>query len=160
MNMIRYAKKYVYIATPYLILDNEMATVLNLAAQSGIDVRVITPHIADKWYVHEVTRSNYANLLENGVKIYEFTPGFIHAKTMVVDDQFAIVGTTNFDYRSFYLHYECGVWMYQTDAVGQVLEDYQKILAESEQITLEQCRAVPLPKRILRALLNIFAPLM
>ncbi len=160
MNMIRYAKKYVYIATPYLILDNEMATVLNLAAQSGIDVRIITPHIADKWYVHEVTRSNYANLLENGVKIYEFTPGFIHAKTMVVDDQFAIVGTTNFDYRSFYLHYECGVWMYQTDAVGQVLEDYQKILAESEQITLEQCRAVPLPKRILRALLNIFAPLM
>ena len=160
MNMIRYAKRYVYIATPYLILDNEMATALNLAAQSGIDVRIVTPHIADKWYVHEVTRSNYAWLLENGVKIFEYTPGFIHAKTMVVDDQFAIVGTTNFDFRSFYLHYECGVWMYGADAVGQVYDDYQEILMESEQISLAQCRAVPLPKRILRAILNLMAPLM
>ena len=160
MNMINNAKKYVYISTPYLILDNEMTSVLTLAAQSGIDVRITTPHVADKWYVHMVTRANYAQLIEAGVKIYEYTPGFIHAKTMVVDDEFAIVGTTNFDFRSFYLHFECGVWMYQTEAVMQVYDDYQKIMEQSQTISLEECTKIPFPKRILRAVLRLFAPLM
>ena len=160
MNMINNAKRYVYISTPYLILDNEMTSVLTLAAQSGIDVRITTPHVADKWYVHMVTRANYAQLIEAGVKIYEYTPGFIHAKTMVVDDEFAIVGTTNFDFRSFYLHFECGVWMYQTDAVMQVYEDYQKIMEQSQTISLEECTKISFPKRILSAVLRLFAPLM
>ncbi len=160
MNMINNAKRYIYISTPYLILDNEMASALILAAESGIDVRITTPHVADKWYVHTVTRANYTQLIEAGVKIYEYTPGFIHAKTMVVDDEFAIVGTTNFDFRSFYLHFECGVWMYRTDAVMQVYEDYQAIMEQSQVISLESCTDISFPKRILRAVLQLFAPLM
>lgn len=160
LNMLNHAKRYVYIATPYLILDNEMATALCLAAQSGVDVRIITPHIGDKWYVHETTRANYSQLLERGVQIYEYLPGFVHAKTMVVDDEFAIVGTTNFDFRSFYLHFECGVWMYRTDSVGEVLRDYQEMLEQSEAVTLAGCRSVPVYKRALRAILKLFSPLM
>lgn len=160
INMINQAKRCIYIATPYLILDNEMVTALTLAAESGVDVRIVTPHIADKWYVHEVTRSNYPQLLENGVKIYEYTPGFIHAKTMVVDDEFAFVGTTNFDFRSFYLHYECGIWMYQANAIPEVLEDYRHILEVSERVTLEDCQNIPLWRKIGRAALNLLAPLM
>ena len=86
LNLINRAKRYVYINTPYLILDNEMATALRMAAKSGVDVRIVTPHIPDKWYVHAVTRAYYEMLLESGVRIYEYTPGFVHAKTFVVDD--------------------------------------------------------------------------
>ena len=104
------ANRYVYATTPYLVIDNEMKTALLLAAKNGIDVRILVPHIPDKWYVFAVTRSNYKDLIEGGVKIYEYTPGFVHGKSFVVDDKMAIVGTVNMDYRSYYLHYECGVW--------------------------------------------------
>ena len=109
LQIINCAKKYVYITTPYLVLDNEMTTALIIAAESGVDVRIITPHIPDKWYVHAVTRSSYRQLIEAGVRIYEYTPGFIHAKMFVADDEVGVVGTANMDYRSFYLHFECGV---------------------------------------------------
>lgn len=160
LNMINRAKKYVYISTPYLIVDNELVTALILAAESGVDVRIVTPHVWDKWYVHMVSSSYYRNLIERGVKIYEYTPGFIHSKTFVVDDEIATVGTINMDYRSLYLHFECGVWMYRSAAVGQVYRDYMEILKASQRVTLEECRKVRWYQRMFRGILRAFAPLM
>lgn len=160
LNLINKAKKYVYITTPYLILDSEMTTALSAAAKSGVDVRIITPHVPDKWYVHAVSRAYYEMLVEAGVKIYEYTPGFVHAKTFVVDDEYAVVGTINLDYRSLYLHFECAVWMYQTTSVAEVRDDFFKTQNMSQEITLEQCRNVSFLRRLGRSLLRVFAPLM
>lgn len=160
INMINSATNYVYATTPYLVIDNETKTALMLAAKNGIDVRILTPHIPDKWYVFEVTRSNYRHLIEAGVKIYEYTPGFVHSKTFVVDDKMAIVGTVNMDYRSYYLHYECGVWFYKSKVVMDVKQDYLKTLEKSHEVTLEECKAVKLPVRIMRSFLNLFSPMM
>ncbi len=160
LNLINKAKRYVYITTPYLILDSEMITALSTAAKSGVDVRIITPHVPDKWYVHAVSRAHYEVLTEAGVKIYEYTPGFVHAKTFVVDDEYAVVGTINLDYRSLYLHFECAVWMYGTDSVAQVRDDFFKTQQLSQEITLQQCREVSFPRRLGRSVLKVFAPLM
>ncbi len=160
LNLINKAKRYVYITTPYLILSSEMLTALTSAAKCGVDVRIITPHIPDKWYVHAVSRSHYQTLIEAGVKIYEYTPGFIHAKTFVVDDDYAVVGTINLDYRSLYLHFECAVWMYQTPSVAQVRDDFFKTQRISQEITLEECRSLSFPRRLGRSVLRVFAPLM
>ena len=131
-----------------------------LAAKNGIDVRIITPHIPDKWYVHMVTRSNYAALLKSSVKIYEYTPGFIHAKSFVCDDKIAVIGTTNLDFRSLFLHFECGVWMYGSDAVRQIYNDYLATLEKSKKITLSMCESQNIFYRVLSAVLKMFAPLM
>ncbi len=160
LNMIERAKDYIYICTPYLVIDSDMITALTKAAKSGVDVRIITPGIPDKWYVYQVTRSYYAGLLKAGIKIYEYTPGFIHSKTCVSDDKYAICGTINFDYRSLYLHHECAVWMYETPAVGQMKESYVQILEHCTQITPAFCARRRLPQRILQSLLRVFAPLM
>jgi len=160
LNMIGEAKRYVYINTPYLILDYEMTTALCLAAKRGVDVRIVTPRIGDRWFVHAVTRSNYEVLIEAGVRIYEYTPGFMHAKTFVVDDEFAVVGTINLDYRSLYLHFECGVWLFKTKSVLEIKEDYLQTLAVSQLITLEECHHVKWYKKLARSLLRLFAPLM
>ncbi|MGU8558762.1 cardiolipin synthase [Clostridium perfringens] len=160
LNIINKAKDYVYINTPYLIIDNELVTALTLAAKSGIDVRIVTPHIEDKWYAHIVTRAYYPQLIESGVKIYEYTPGFIHSKTFVSDDEIGIVGTINMDYRSLYLHFECGVWLYKTKSVGQIKDDFLKTLEKCQRITLEDCAKVKVPTRILRSIIRVFAPLM
>lgn len=160
INMINGATKYVYVSTPYLIIDNEMKTALLLAAKNGIDVRILVPHIPDKWYVFCVTRSNYECLIDGGVKIYEYTPGFIHSKTFVADDKVAIVGTVNMDYRSYYLHYECGVWFYKSKVVMDVKQDYIQTLAKSHLVTLEECHNVRFSVRIMRAVLNLFSPMM
>ena len=160
LNLINKAKRYVYITTPYLILSSEMLTALTSAAKCGVDVRIITPHVPDKWYVHAVSRSHYQPLIEAGVKIYEYTPGFIHAKTFVVDDDYAVVGTINLHYRSLYLHFECAVWMYQTPSVAQVRDDFFKTQQISQEITLEECRSLSFPRRLGRSVLRVFAPLM
>ena len=160
LNIINDAKEYVYITTPYLIIDNEMSTSLILAAKSGIDVRIITPHIADKWFVHAVTRAHYKKLVKFGVKIYEYTPGFIHAKNFVSDDTVSVVGSINLDFRSLYLHFECATWMYKTDSVLKIKEDYLKTLEKCEEITYSDCRKVNIFVRIGRGLLRLFAPMM
>ncbi len=160
LNLINKAKRYLYISTPYLIIDNEMVTALSIAAKAGVDVRITTPHVADKWFVHAVTRAYYEQLLEAGVKIYEYTPGFIHAKTFVVDDEYAVVGSINLDYRSLYLHFECAAWLYGAQSVLAVRDDYQKTLEFCHEITLEECRQVKWYRRIGRAFLRAFAPLM
>lgn len=160
LNLIAQAKNYVYINTPYLILDNEMVTILCNSAKSGVDVRIVTPHIADKVYVHAVTRANYQILVESGVKIYEYTPGFIHAKTFVVDDKYAVVGTVNLDYRSLYLHFECGAWLYNVSCIKDIYNDYIETLKKCELMTLEKVKAVSFIKKLTRSVLRVFAPLM
>lgn len=160
LNLINKADRYVYINTPYLIIDNKMANALCLAAKRSVDVRIITPHIGDKWFVHSVTRANYNVLVESGVKIYEYTPGFDHAKTIVADDELAVVGTINLDYRSLYLHFECGVWLYKTKSVMEIKEDYLKTIEVSQEITKKECNAVKWYIRFGRTILRIFAPFM
>ncbi len=160
LNLIGEAKEYVYISTPYLILDNEMSAALCLAAKRGVDVRIVTPYIADKWYVHSVSRSNYQVLLDSGAHIYEYTPGFIHSKTFVVDDSFAVVGTINLDYRSLFLHFECGVWMYGTKSVMEVKSDYLQMLNICQSITPDYNSNLSWGRRLGRTILKLFAPLM
>lgn len=160
LNMINKAKHYVYITTPYLIIDNEMVTALTLAAKSGIDVRIITPGIPDKKLVYMVTQSYYYQLILAGVKIYQYTPGFIHAKTVVVDDTVATVGTVNFDYRSLYLHFECGVWMYHLSVIQEIHDDYMKTLESCDEITIEEIKRTSKAKRFWQAMMRLIAPLL
>lgn len=160
LNLINRAQRYVYITTPYLIIDNEMITALSNAAKSGVDVRIITPHLGDKWFVHTTTRAYYQPLLDSGVKIYEYTPGFIHAKTYVVDDLYSVVGTINMDYRSLYLHFECGVWLYRTQSVLQVRDDFLRTLEDCERIDRDVWRKRPWYLHLAGAVLRLFAPLM
>jgi len=159
MHMINNARKYVYITTPYLILDNEISNALCLAALSGVDVRIITPGIPDKKYVYTVTRYFYGSLLKAGVKIYEYTPGFIHAKNIVSDDETAVVGTVNMDYRSFYLHFENMVWMCGGQAVREIRTDFDETLKQCREISLEEWKRRPFWYKILQGLLRILAPL-
>lgn len=160
LNIINRAKKYVYIFTPYLITDNETMTALKLAAKSGIDVRIVTPGIPDKKLVFLLTQSNYSPLLAAGVRIFEYKPGFLHAKSLVSDDRIAVVGTVNLDFRSFYLHFECGVWMYGTQAVMQIKEDALELFQECREITAEYCREQSIWTRMWQGILRLFAPLL
>lgn len=160
INMINNANQYVYCASPYLVIDNEMKVALKLAAKNGVDVRILVPHIPDKKYVFALTQGNYQALIKAGIKIYEYTPGFIHSKTFVSDDKIAIVGTVNMDYRSYYLHYECGVWFYKSSLVKEVKDDYLATLEKSHLVTMEECNSVRWYKKIMRAILNLFAPMM
>ncbi len=159
-NLINRACSYVHIMTPYLIIDYGMMQDLINAAKSGVEVIILTPHIPDKWYVHMVTRAHYEELVRGGVKIYEYTPGFLHSKVFSVDGKYATVGTVNLDYRSLYLHFENGVFMYRTDCIDAVERDFQETIAKSQQITLKQCQATGLLVRILRSILRLLAPLM
>ncbi|MDD4574124.1 MAG: phospholipase D-like domain-containing protein, partial [Sphaerochaeta sp.] len=160
IQIISMAKKYVWITTPYLVLDNEMITVLKIAAQSGVDVRIITPNIPDKWYVFAVTQDNYYSLMECGVKIYEYIPGFIHAKMCVADDKVAIIGTINMDYRSFYLHFENAVLFYGSSVVESVSTDIEKILDLSLRVTPELLAARPWYRKPMGTVLRLAAPLL
>ena len=134
MNIINSAQKYVYIFTPYLIIDHEMLVSLQNAAKRGVDVRIITPHIPDKKHIKYMTEYNYGILLKNGIRIYEYEPGFIHSK-VVMNEHCAIVGTINMDYRSLYHHFENGVWMHGCDAIRDIEADFDKLLQDSEEVT-------------------------
>lgn len=159
MHMINRAKKYIYINTPYLIVDDSMVSALILAAKSGVDVRIVTPHKWDKRLVHMTTRSYYRELINGGVKIYEYSLGFIHSKTFICDDECANIGTTNLDFRSLYLHYECGLWLQGGRAVRQLKEDYLNTLQQCRQIKAEDCRS-GIVKTLFQEILRLFAPLM
>lgn len=160
LNLINRAENYIYITTPYLIIDNLLMEALCTAAKGGVDVRIQVPHIADKKYVHALTKSNYEQLIESGVRIYEYTPGFIHSKTFVVDGKYGTVGTVNLDFRSLFLHVECGVWMYKTTAIDQLYQDFVDTLDVCEEITLEKARNIKWITHLTRSVLNVFAPLM
>ena len=160
LNLINHARKYVYIFTPYLILGSEIETALINAARSGVDVRIVTPAIPDKKMVFYLTQSNYENLIRGGVKIYQYTPGFIHAKCFVVDDEYASVGTTNLDFRALYLHFECGILLYNTNSVLQVKEDALKTFEISRQISLEECENKNFVYQMFLSVMRLFSPLL
>ncbi len=159
LHILHRARKYIYICTPYLIADDNMMSALALAAKSGVDVRIITPHVPDKKIVHTTTRSYYPDLIAAGVRIYEYTPGFMHSKTFVSDDCIATVGTTNLDFRSLYLHFECGAVMYDCPAIADVKADFLKTLESCEQISCPP-RRNNIFARMWRAVLRLYAPLM
>ncbi len=158
--LITSAQKTVRIMTPYLILDHQMTQALCNAAKTGVDVRIITPGMPDKWYVHTVTRANYEVLTEAGVRIYEYRPGFIHSKVCLSDDRYAVVGTVNMDFRSLYLHYEDAVYLYDADAIEDIARDFEETFPVCREITYQRCKHVFLHQRILRMLLRMFSPLM
>ncbi|MGN0668673.1 MAG: cardiolipin synthase [Angelakisella sp.] len=160
LHLVQRSNRYVYITTPYLILDNEFVTSLKTAAESGVDVRIITPSHPDKWYVHMVSRSYYQTLIQSGVKIYEYQPGFIHAKMFLCDDQLAVVGTANLDYRSLYLHFENAVLLYHCPVIADIRRDFADTLEKSRLITLEELRSKLRGTKVLCALLKLLAPLM
>ncbi len=160
MNIISKARRYVYIFTPYLIVDNEMLVTLCNAAKSGVDVRIVTPGVPDKKMVYLLTQADYQRLIENGVRIYQYTPGFIHAKCFVCDDEVATVGSINMDYRSLYLHFECGVFMYRSGAVMQIKADALRTIEKSEEVLLDDCRNRKWYIRLLQSLLRLMAPMM
>ena len=160
LNIINRAKNYVYICTPYLIIDNEMMTALCLAAKSGVDVRIMTPGIPDKKMVFLLTQSYYKQLLEAGVKIYEYQPGFLHAKSFVCDDKVGVVGTINLDYRSLYLHFEDGVWMYKNDVILDIRDDFTETLEYCDPIDLAFCQKRNIVVRAIQNVLRVFAPLL
>lgn len=157
--MIYYAKKVLYITTPYLIIEDDMREAMVTAASSGIDVRIITPFIPDKKNVKVLTNYNYGRLLEAGVRIFEYTPGFIHAKTIITEDT-GIVGTVNMDFRSFYLHYECGVWICNRDVVSIIKDDLVKTMEQCHEVTFEEWKMRPLHIKLYQMVLNLFQTLM
>lgn len=159
LNLISYAKHRLYVTTPYLIISDEMMRALTLAAKRGVDVRVITPGIPDKKVIYQVTRSYYAQLVKNGVRIYEYTPGFLHAKQMLCDTAAAVVGTINMDYRSLYHHFENGVLLWQCPAISDIAADFENMFKVSADVT-EKYRSRSRAMRIGQALLRLFAPLL
>ncbi len=159
INMLNSAKKYAYITTPYLIPDYTLISALRNAAMRGVDVKIITPAVPDKKIVFNMTRSNYRHLLQSGVKIYEYTPGFIHAKGMLTDDAVAFVGTINLDYRSLVHHYECGAVLYKTPCIADIKRDFENTLAVSREIT-ESNFKMNFIASLANAVLNLFSPML
>ena len=159
-HLINKARDYLYITTPYLILDAKMKEDIITAASSGVDVRIITPKKYDKWYVHMVTIYNYGLLMENGVKIYEYSKGFIHAKNVVSDDECATCGTINMDYRSLHMHYECGVLISENQAVMDIKNDFLETVKQSERISYQSWKKRPLRHKVIQWILKIFSPML
>ena len=137
-----------------------MLDTLTRAAKSGIEVCIIMPHIPDKWYAFAVAKTYYRELIEAGVNIYEFTPGFVHAKVFVSDDDTATVGTVNLDYRSLYLHFENGVWFYKNKVIQDILSDFQETLNYCDPISIDFCRNRNIVIRAFQSILRLFAPLL
>ena len=159
MNMLNQAKDYVYMMSPYLIIDNELCQCMENAAMRGIDVRIVTPHIPDKKIVFWMTQSHYKRLMDAGVKIYEYEPGFIHAKVYISDDVYGIVGTINLDYRSLVHHFENGVWMYKHEVLNAVKADVENTIAQSLDMQKHPLKD-NLVQRFVRALVRALAPML
>lgn len=160
LQIINMAKDYVWITTPYLVITRNMVNALSIAAQSGVDVRLIVPKIPDKIYVHEVSKSFYVDLISAGVKIYEYTPGFIHCKMFLSDDKVAIIGTVNMDYRSFYLHFECGVAFFGASIIKDVKRDMGNLFNISERIDYNKATSINIFRRFYRVILRLFSPIL
>lgn len=158
-NMLSGATKYAYMTTPYLIIDNDLCTDLENAALRGVDVRIIVPHIPDKKLIFGMTKSFYPRLMSAGVKIYEYKPGFIHAKSYLADDEVAMIGTINLDYRSLVHHFENGVWMYKCRIIKDMKADIEQTLKQCIEITPDMLKT-NLLQRFIRAVVRIFAPML
>ncbi|MBQ2830404.1 MAG: cardiolipin synthase [Oscillospiraceae bacterium] len=157
LQLITSARRFLYITTPYLAISDAMLSALCIAAEGGVDVRLMMPGQPDKKYAYMVAETYFGELLSHGVKIYRYEPGFLHAKSVMVDREAAFVGTVNMDYRSFHLHYECGVMLYGAPAVEELVEDMDAIAAHSVQITMEEWRQRGLFRRALASLLRLVA---
>lgn len=160
MDILNRATKYVHIMTPYLILDGELETAIKFAAERGIDVRIILPGIPDKKAAYALAKTHYKSLIRSGVRIYEYTPGFIHAKVCVSDDEKAVIGTINFDYRSLYHHYECATYLYKTECIRDIEKDFEETLGRCRQVTPESIKKEKLYYKIVGSIMKIIAPLM
>ncbi|MCI7380708.1 MAG: cardiolipin synthase [Hungatella hathewayi] len=160
LDIINTARSYVHIMTPYLILNYELVQALQFAAKRGVETIIIMPHIPDKVYAFLLAKAHYEELIKAGVQIYEYTPGFVHAKVFTSDDEKAVVGTINMDYRSLYLHFECAAYVYRNEVIQDVERDFRETLAQSQVITLEECRRYPWYKKLAGRALRLFAPLM
>ena len=160
LSVISNASRYVYFYTPYLIIDDELLRAFMLASKSGVDVRIITPHIPDKKLVFLLTRSYYKPLLDAGVRIYEYKPGFLHSKCCVSDDTKAVIGSINLDFRSLYLHFECGTFVYGADAVGELYEDFMNTINDTIEVDEAFIKAIPWYTKMTQAVLRLFAPLL
>ena len=158
-NMLNQAQRYVWMMSPYLIIDNELCKSIENAALRGVDVRIIVPHIPDKKLVFEMTRSYYARLMASGVQIYEYEPGFIHAKCYLADDEIAMIGTINLDYRSLVHHFENGVWMYKCDCIPEIHRDFTDTFAQSIHVEKSMLKN-DIFHGLIRALVKIFAPML
>lgn len=159
LHILEHAKKYVHIMTPYLVLDSEFLSHLTYAAKSGIEVSIIMPHIPDKPFAFALAKTYYRELIEAGVRIYEYEPGFVHAKMFVSDDETAVVGTINLDYRSLYLHFECAALLYRNMAVRDVEADYQETLKHCRQISVMDLNNLSVFMKLTGKVLRLFAPL-
>ncbi|MBR1854535.1 MAG: cardiolipin synthase [Lachnospiraceae bacterium] len=160
MDILYRANDYVHIMTPYLILDGELETALKYAAQRGVDVKLILPGIPDKITAYALAKTHYYDLVKAGVQIYEYTPGFVHAKVFVSDDEKAVVGTINLDYRSLYHHFECATYLYKTDCVTDIEADYQETLGKCRQVTMESIRKEKVWMKLLGQFIKLIAPMM
>lgn len=160
LDILHQAKDYVYIMTPYLILDSELERAICHAARSKVDVRIIIPHVPDKKTPFWIARTHYKRLRKAGVKIYEYKPGFVHAKTFLSDDHIATVGTVNLDFRSLYLHYECGCVFYQTDGLDDIKKDFEETFTKSILVDQFYYSSIPLITRIMGRVLRLFGPFM
>lgn len=160
LDIINTARNYVHIMTPYLILNYELVQALQFAAKRGVETIIIMPHIPDKVYAFLLAKAHYEELIKAGVQIYEYTPGFVHAKVFTSDGEKAVVGTINMDYRSLYLHFECAAYIYRNEVIMDVERDFKETLAQSQVITLEECRHYPWYKKLAGRALRLFAPLM
>ena len=160
MDILNRAQRYVYIMTPYLILDGEMETALKFAAERGVDVRLILPGIPDKRLPYALARTHYASLLRSGVKIFEYRPGFIHSKVFLSDDREAVVGTINLDYRSLYYHFECALWMRNVNCLEPIRQDFLETQSFCRQVDAEALRKLSWATRLLGAIMKVIAPLM
>lgn len=159
IDLLMRARKYVYIATPYLILDQEMESAIMQAAKNGCKVKILMPHIPDKKLVFEMSRSYYKHLLKAGVEVYEYTPGFVHSKMFIVDDIIATVGTINLDYRSLFLHFENGVLLYKNECLKDIKQDFEQSFDVSIKVKPEDIKTKFFSK-IKRGILKVLAPLM
>jgi cardiolipin synthase len=160
MKVFANAKDYVYISTPYLILDTDMTNCILLAARSGVDVRIITPGIPDKKIVYATTRAFYGDLLAEGVRIFEYTPGFNHGKVLASDDEVCIIGSINMDYRSLAWNYECSTWISSEETVVEVRTDLLDVISVSREIFYEDWEKSSFLKKLFQAILRIGSPLM
>ncbi|MBR3199863.1 MAG: cardiolipin synthase [Mogibacterium sp.] len=160
MDILNRATDYVHIMSPYLILDGELKTALCFAAQRGVDVKLILPGIPDKKVAYSLAKTHYSELNKAGVKIYEYTPGFVHAKVFVSDGIKAVVGTINLDYRSLYHHFECATYMYRTDCIADIEKDFQDTLAKCRQVSSESIKKEKFSYRLIGALAKMISPLM
>lgn len=160
IDILNRARTSVRIMTPYLILDSVMEHALKYAAERGVEVSVVLPGIPDKKAPYALAKTHYASLIDSGVNIYEYTPGFVHAKVMCADSREAVVGTINMDYRSFYHHFECAAYIYGSDCIKDISDDFDDVISKSRKITKESLKNIPLRVRLHGVLLKAIAPLM